>query len=227
MSDIFKEVDEDIRREQLKRYWDRYGIYVIGLAVLIIAGTAGYRGWEYWHQRQAQASGDSFVAAIQLSEDGKHEEAIAALQAIKSEGSGGYPALAGFRIASELAAAGDQAGAVAEYEAISAASGTPQLIRDLARLRAALIMVDSASVADLEERIGDLTSTGNPWRHIARETLGLAAWRTNDLSTARDYFTQINDDQESPQDMRQRSEVLLAVINASQATPEPAGNSEG
>jgi hypothetical protein len=226
MSDIFKEVDEDIRREQLKRIWDRYGIYVIGLAVLIVIGTAGYRGWEYWQERQAQATGDRFVAAIQLSEDGSHEEAIAALEAIKSDGGGGYPALAGFRIAAELAQAGDTAGAVSEYDTI-AASNAPQLIRQLARLRAAMILVDSASVAELEERIGDLASTGNPWRHSARELLGLAAYRTDDFDRARDYLTQISEDQESPQDMRQRAALVLAVIDARQAPSDAAASPEG
>lgn len=226
MSDIFKEVDEDIRRDQLHKLWDRYGAYVIGLAVLIVLGTAGYRGWEYWQHRQAQASGDRFVAAIQLSEDGKHEEAIAALEALKADGYGGYPALAGFRIAAEEAAAGNQTDAVAEYDTI-AASNSPQLIRDLARLRAALVLADSASLADLQDRIGDLASTGNPWRHSAREILGLAAYRTDDLGTARDYFTQIVEDQETPQDMRQRAQLLLAVIDARQAAPEPAAASEG
>ena len=45
MSDIFREVDEDIRRDQIKKLWDRFGPYVLGLALLIVLGTAGYRGW--------------------------------------------------------------------------------------------------------------------------------------------------------------------------------------
>src|SRR6476620_8362432 len=89
MSDIFREVDEDIRREQYKKLWDRFGIYVIGLAVLIVVLTAGYRGWVYWQDRQAQAAGDRFLAALQLATDGKHTEAEAALATIAADGTGG------------------------------------------------------------------------------------------------------------------------------------------
>ena len=64
MSDIFREVDEDIRNERFKRLWDRFGPYVIGVAVLIVVVTAGYRGWQYWQNSQAAATGDRFVAAI-------------------------------------------------------------------------------------------------------------------------------------------------------------------
>src|SRR5262245_48066349 len=107
MSDIFREVDEDLRREQVKRLWDRFGPYVIGLAVLIVLATAGYRGWEYWEKTRADASGDRFLAALQLAADGKHTDAITALQSIADSSSGNYPIMARFRIAGEKAINGD------------------------------------------------------------------------------------------------------------------------
>ena len=108
MTDIFREVDEDLRREQLKKLWDRYGSYVIGLAILIVVATAGYRFWQYWQDSQAQASGERFVAALKLGDQGKHQEAIAALTDLTRDGSGGYPVLAGFRVAAEKAAAAQE-----------------------------------------------------------------------------------------------------------------------
>jgi hypothetical protein len=219
MSDIFREVDEDLRREQMKRLWDRYGTYILGTAVLIVVVVAGYKLWEYWQERQAAATGDRFVAALKLADDGKHADALAAFAAIAKDGSGGYPILAGFRLAAEKAANGDEKGAVAEYDAISARSGTPALVRDMARLRAALLLVDTASVADLTTRIGDLAGTGNAWRHSAREILGLAAWRSEDLPTARKYYEEIAGDKESPQDLQSRAKLLLSVIDARIGAP--------
>jgi hypothetical protein len=212
MSDIFREVDEDIRREQARRLWDRFGPYVIGLAVLIVVGTAGWRGWEYWQQKQAEATGDRFLAALQLSDDGKHAEAMTALEAIVADGSGGYPVLARFRIATEKAQAGDATGAVAEFDAIASGNGSTE-IKTLARLRAALLLADTATFADLETRVGDLASVGNPWRHTAREVLGLAAWRTGDYPAARKYFTDLSIDQEAPSDLRQRAQLMLTLIS--------------
>jgi hypothetical protein len=220
MSDIFREVDEDIRREQVRKLWDRFAPYVIGLAVFIVAVTAGYRGWEYWQDRQAQASGDRFTAAMKLSTDGKHAEAITAFEAIAKDSSGSYPLLARFRIATEKAANNDVAGASADFDAIAADTSQPTEIRNVARLRSAMLAVDTATVADLQSRIGDLAGTGNTWRHAAREILGLASWRTGDYAAARKYFTEITNDQDSPQDMRQRSNLMLALI-ASHLPPEP------
>jgi hypothetical protein len=211
MSDIFREVDEDIRRDQLKKLWDRIAPYVIGAAVLIVAATAGYRGWEYWQARQAEGSGDRFIAAVQLSDAGQYNEAIAALEALVADGSGGYPMLARFRIATEKARSGDTAGAVAEFDVI-AGSNAPEEMRAMARLRAALLLLDTATPADLEVRLRDLAATGSPWRHTAREILGLSAWRHGDFAAAKTYFEEIAADQEAPQGLRQRVALMLTLV---------------
>ncbi|WP_421723249.1 tetratricopeptide repeat protein [Bauldia sp.] len=227
MSDIFREVDEDIRRERYKQLWDRFGGYLIALAVLIVVATAGYRGWVYWQTSQAESTGDRFVAAITLAEEGRHDEAIAALSGIAEDGSGGYPILAAFRAAGEKAAAGNTDGALADYDALASQSGLPPLIGDMARLRAALLLSDRASAAELSSRIGDLAQTGNPWRHNAREILGFAAFRENDLTTARQYFTEIADDQETGQGARARAEVMLSLIASRQGEPVETEPAEG
>jgi hypothetical protein len=227
MSDIFREVDEDIRRDQLKKIWDRFGIYVIGLAVVIVAVTAGIRGWQYFQERQARQAGDRFVAAMELIKDGKAEDAEAALAELVKDGSGGYPTLARFRLAVAKAEAGDTPGAVADLDAIAADSSAPQLIRDMARLRAGLLLVDTASVADLQARIGTLAQTGNPWRSSAREILGLAAWRSGDLVSAQKYFEEITKDQDRPQNVGARADLMLSLIRAKQEAPAAAEKPEG
>jgi hypothetical protein len=223
MTDIFKEVDEDLRHEQLKKLWDRFGPFVIGLAILIVVATAGYRGWIYWQEKQAQATGDRFVAALDLANKGQHEQAIAALKAIEANGSGQYPVLAGFRVASEMAAAGKSQDAIQEYDAIAAKSGNASAVKALARLRAAALLVDTSNLEDMQKRLDDLASTGNVWRHNARELLGLTAWRVGNYEAARKYFDEINSDQESPADLRQRAQVMLSLITARiGAPPAPA-----
>jgi hypothetical protein len=120
--------------------------------------------------------------------------------------------LARFRIAAEKADAGDKAGAVADFDAIAARTDIPVDVRNMARLRAALILVDTASQGDINRRVGDLATVGSPWRHNAREILALAAWRAGDYATAKTYFDQVNADQEAPQDMRDRATVMLSLI---------------
>lgn len=214
MSDIFREVDEDIRHDRYKKLWDRWGPFVIAAALLVILGTAGYRGWDWWQERQAAESGDRFVAAIDAVDAGDREEAIDILQELRSDGAGGYPTLATFRLATELAAEGDTSAAIDEYDRIAASGSVATEIRNMARMRAALLLVDTATVEEVEERIGDLAGTGNPWRHAARELLGLTAWRLERFEEARDYFTSILVDQETPRNLRERAQVMLSLIGS-------------
>ncbi|WP_018184214.1 tetratricopeptide repeat protein [Kaistia granuli] len=223
MTDIFHEVEDDLRREKAKRLWARFGPYVLLVAVLIVAGVGGWRGWEYWREQQAAAEGDRFVAALKLASDNKHDEAITALNEIAATGTGGYPVLAGFRAASELAATKKTDEAVKAFDAIAARADTPALLKAMARLRAALLVVDSSDLAAMKSRVGDLAEVGNPWRHSARELLGLTAWRNGDAEAARGYFQSIADDPETPQSMQSRTQLMLDLIRSKiGAAPAPA-----
>jgi hypothetical protein len=210
----------------MKKAWRRWAPYVYGLAALIVVAVSGYKLWEYVRLTQAQATGDRFIAALEQSAEGEHEQAIAALEAIAEDGSGGYPVLARLRIASNYAADGDTAAAIAQYDAIAADASAPAEIRNIAALRAGLLVVDQVDFSDLTRRIGDLAAVGNPWRHTAREILGLGAWRAGDYAAARDYFSEIANDQETPDDMRNRSQLMLTLIAADEPAPAPPA-SEG
>ena len=139
--------------------------------------TAGYVGWEYWTETKANKSGDDFSAALLLANDGKADEALAALDALEKDGYGAYPLLARMRAATVLFEKGDFAGAVADFDEVSSDTSIPEAIRDMARLRAALILVDKGSYEDVSSRAEQLTYDTNTLRHSAREALGLSAWK--------------------------------------------------
>ena len=103
MADIFHEVDEEVRREQLKKLWDRYNAYIIALAILIIAGIAAWRGYEYWVAKRAAAAGAAFEAAAALNDQAKYAEAEAAFAKVAADAPEGYRVLARMRAASALA----------------------------------------------------------------------------------------------------------------------------
>src|SRR5262245_51395070 len=138
VSDIFREVDEEVRREQFKKLWDRWGNYVIAAAVVVVLAIAGWRAWSYWEMKKAQEAGTAFEAALASAQAGKHEEAEAAFAKIAADSPSGYRTLARLREAAELAQR-DRAAAVKAYDALSADSRMGRTLQDLAALRAALL----------------------------------------------------------------------------------------
>ena len=213
MADIFHEVDEEVRREQLKKLWDRYSIYLIALAVLIVAGMAAWRGYEYWVAKKAAAAGAEFEAAIALNEEGKRAAAEAAFAKVASEAPAGYRVLARMRAAGALAQS-KPADAVKAYDEISADASLRTIWQDLAAVRAGLLVVDTAPLADMRRRLDPVAEPTRSFRHTARELLALSAWRNHDVAAARKYIDMIAGDAESPIGVRARADVLSALITA-------------
>lgn len=225
MTDIFSEVEDDLRKERVSKLWKRFGPYVLLAAVLIVLATAAWRGWIWWREREAAATGDRFVAALNLASDGKHDDALKALNDLASNGTGGYPVLAKLRAAAELASAGKSDEAVKAFDALAADNSTPPLLKSLARLRASLLLVDTSDLAAMKTRLGDLAATGGPWRNAAREILGLTAWRTGDVDAARGYFNDIASDPTASEATKSRAQLMLELIKSKAGEPAPAAKS--
>lgn len=211
MSDIFQEVDEEVRRERLQKLWEKYSIFIIAGAVLIVASIGGWRGYEYWQTKKAGEAGAAFEAAVDLSTAGKHAEAEAAFAKIAADAPAGYRALAKLRAAAELAQT-DSKKALEAYDALANDSSLDQTLRDLAAVRAGMLLVDSAPLAEMQRRLQALTEPARPFRHSARELIALSAWRNGDAATAKKYIDMIAADQETPPGTRTRAEILSALL---------------
>ena len=213
MTDIFNEVDEEVRREQLKKLWERYGHYLIALCVLIVVGVGAWRGYQWWEAKQAAQSGAAFDKAVELAEAGKKQESEAAFAKLATDGTAGYRLLARLRDAAALAAT-DRNAAVSAYDQIAADKGAGQVIQDLAAVRAGYLLVDSAPYSELRTRLEPLTAADRPYRHSAREILALSAWKTHDLTAAQQWTNMVMADPQTPQGTRSRVEVLGELIAA-------------
>lgn len=213
MADIFHEIDEDIRRERLKKLWGRFGPYLLALAVLIVAGIGGWRGYEYWQLQKAAEASTQFEAALALADAGNQAEAEAAFAKIaENAGTAAYRTMASLRQAAALAQS-DPKTAVTIFDAVAADGAAGRNFQDLAGVRAGFILVDTASFDDMTRRLEPLTGPQRTFRHSARELLALSAWRAGNQAEARRWSDLIVNDAESPAGMRQRMEALLALTS--------------
>jgi len=214
MSDdsFIREVNEELRQDQIKALGRRYGPLAIGAAVLVVLATAAWVVYDHWSTSRANQSGDLFQEALELSQEGKNEEALKTLEELENSGYGAYPMLARLRTATALADMGKPEEAIAKFDEVANDDAAPAAIRDMARLRAALLLVDHGSYADVAARVEALTAEGNPMRHIAREALALAAWKEGNRENALSLFEQIINDPESPPGARGRAEMMSELI---------------
>lgn len=216
---FFREVNEELRSDQLRYAWKRYGRIAIGVAVLIVVGTAAWRGYEYWDTHNSSQSGDRFIAALTLASEGKNDEALAALSAIEKDGTGSYPVLAKLRAAAVQQAKGDSAAAIAAYKQVGGDAAAPQAIRDLAKLRTAWLLIDTGSYEDVSAEAQVMTAQGHVLANSAREALGLSAYKAGNMPQAKQWFQQIANDAQAPRNVANRAQIMLDNIAASGKAP--------
>jgi hypothetical protein len=211
VSELFDEVDEDVRRDQLKKLWDQYSIYIVAAALLIIAAVGGWRGYQYLEAQKAAEAGAAFDKAVELSEANKHSEAEAAFNELAAKAPYGYRMMARLRAAGEVATR-DPKAAAKLYDDIAADRSISATAQDLAKIRAAELLVDSSSYPDMLQRLEPSTAPGATYRHSARELLALSAFRAGDNAAARKWLDLIANDGETPPSLRSRAEALQALL---------------
>jgi hypothetical protein len=206
VSELFNEVDEDLRRDQLKKLWDRYSLLIMAVAILIVVGVGGWRAYSYLEGKKSAEAG-----AADLSEQGKHAEAEAAFSKLAAEAPAGYRTLARLRAAA-AAAARDPVAAVKMYDEIAADRGVAITEQDLARIRAGALLMETTAYDALLPRLEQATTITGTYRHSARELLALSAWRANNPVATRQWLDMIANDGETPASLRTRAEALQALL---------------
>lgn len=220
MSDIFREVDEDLRRDQFVKFWKRYGGIVVGAAVLVVAATAGNVGWKHW--RTARMEERTAVLSQALSKlrpetEGAQPDTKAAAEALSQAAGklgGGHAVLARLYEAGLRARNGETDQAIALYEQVAGSADAEQSLRELATLLSVQQQVDTGDAKALRVRLEPLLKTGNAWRASASETAGLLAVRVGDKAEAARLFKEASEDAGAPQALRARATELAALYAA-------------
>ncbi|SMH59713.1 tetratricopeptide repeat protein [Azospirillum agricola] len=210
MSDIFREVDEDLRRDRAEHVFKKYGGAMIAAAVLLVAGTGGYTAWRNWQASKQQQDTAALVTAISQTAQGP-EKGVEALAAYAGSADPRMAAFAQFNAAALLLRQGKPADAATIYDGIAANSSVDPVYRDLATLLGAMQRVESGDAAQLTARLQPLTADSSPWRFTARELTALLAARGGDTAKARGLFQQLADDQQAPSGVRSRAADLASL----------------
>ena len=210
MTNLFREIDEEVRQERFLKLWRVLGPYVIAATAISVLAVGGYLAWREYQHRQAEADGARFVAALAEFDAGKPEAAVQSLRRLADEGGAAYRSLAGLRAAGLRLGAGDVAGAVELYQKIALDAGAEPIWRDLAQLMTAYAQFDTAPAASIIERLRPLTADGGTWRYSARELSALAKLKAGNPEAAVE-FKSLAEDPGAPPSIRNRAGQMAAA----------------
>jgi hypothetical protein len=212
MSDIFQEVDEEVRRDKAVEFWTKHQNSLLAVALVIVLATGGYRFWQYRQAQVAQAAGAAFQNALKLDVDGKPDEAKAALAKLQADAPKGYSALSRL-VEAGLLAKKDPKAAAEAFDALANDSSLDPLLQANAKLRAALARLDAGEVDAAKPALEALAASG-PYHETARLTLASLALAAKDYAGAGKRLEEIIGDFQAPQADRRTAETLFGLVAA-------------
>ena len=210
MSDIFREVEEDVRRERIEKLWKQYGDYVIAAVAIIAVCIAGYTLWQRYEHQQVLKASAAFAAAEQISNGGDNAQAAAAFAKIAREAPSGYAIVAKLSEADALLASGDTAHALALYKLI--AQKDDKGLGDLARIRAAWALADTAKRSELETLLAPVDGPNSAWRFVTGEIFAYCDYRDGRLKQSQSEYENLAAQTDAPSSLRARANAMATLI---------------
>ncbi|MEQ8666160.1 MAG: tetratricopeptide repeat protein [Rhodospirillales bacterium] len=208
---LLREIDEELRQDQLTAAAKTYGKYVIAAAVLLIAGIGGYKGWQTHERNNRMEATSSYLDATMLADEGD-AAALDLLARLGTTAAGDIDVLADMRRAQYLAETGDVDGAISVYRRIVSDNSAPEEYRGLASLYLATHLLDTGETVDARSLAASMTDAGNPLQFAALEVTALADLEAGDTEAAKGSLNTIVESPDAPQGIRSRASVLLRTL---------------
>ena len=207
MADIFDEIDQDLKRDQMQLLWARFGKIVMAAVTAIVLLVALRQGYTAWQTSQAEASAKTYQQAL------KSDDVVAALEAKRGQLTSGYAMLAQFQIAAEQAASDNFAAAESSYLALGSDVSLDPLYQQAAILLSVMVAPKDADASILAARLSDLEITAGPWQAMALETGAGLALRNGSKDAAMAKYKKLVEMADVPAGMRQRAERMIVMLS--------------
>ena len=212
MADVFKEVDEDLRRDKAAKVGKKYAPLIIGVVSAVLLTVAGVQGWRAYDLDQRGQLSDQFAAALDAVAKGDTATAQETLRDLSDPAAGGYKGLAAFEDARLRAKSGDVAGAIEIWDRLAATSSLGEGLQTAAVMLSVLNQIDTGDEQSLRQRLEPLTAEGQAYRAAALELSALLALRQGEQEVARTLYGTLADDRNAPAGARARATQMLAAL---------------
>jgi len=211
VSDIFQEVEEDVRRERYEHIWKEYGNYIMAAAGVLVLGVGAYQAWQNYDLSQRQKVSDQFRAAAQ-SMQSNVAKAETDLSTIVKDAPAGYATLAKFHLVAAYLAQGKRDPAIAQLRELMTSSDA--LISNTARLRLVWILADASPKAEIVSMLQPLTAADSPWRFAAAEVTAYIDLKDGARAQAIQEYQKLGHEAEAPASLKQRAAGIAEYLKA-------------
>lgn len=208
---FIQEIDEDVKNDNLKVLWDKYGILIILFVVLAVSATVSFEKFKAWKVAKNQAVTENYMTATQLKEN--PEETIAALQQINQSSQGIFSDFAKLQIANVLFNQNKDEEAKATLQSLIEDPQVNEEVKNIALIKLATYKVDDMSKAEFEAMLKPVLDANNSWTPLAQDLLAMSAIKDGDVETARTIYENILKIKDLPESFKTKIQDMLTSLN--------------
>lgn len=216
MSDLFEEVEEQLRSDRYRTFAFKILPWVLGLAAAALIAALGWWGWSHYQDQQIGKASEQYEAGIEALQQGRADQATKLFTEVAQSQTKAYKSLALMQLGGLQLSQNKTAAAVKFFDQAAEAAPDP-MIGDAARLKSAFALLDTAPEKDVEARLTPLLQDGRPYRVEAREALAFAKLTGGNLAGARGDFVIISGMLDAPEGARARAKAAIGLIDSGSA----------
>jgi len=204
------EVDEEVKNDNLREFFKKYGLFITLFVVLILSATVSFETIKNWRDNQFRTKTDAYLAANSAAGS---EEMLTALEKIAAGNNGIYSELARLQMTDILFEQGKNDDAFKMLEVLSSNDELNPRVKNLAAVKLAARKVDTADFEEIEALLNPVISADDSWSPVAREYMALSAIKSGNVEKARELYQQILQDGRVSEEFRARVQDMLTAIS--------------
>lgn len=210
---FIQEVDEDLKKDNLKKIWDKYGLYIIIAVVLILTSAVSFETFKVMHEKRNQTWSDKYALALNMQLQGRYDDSLKMLNDLVNHKHDVYSDLAKVQIANIYFEQGNTDKAIEELNNIINDANMNQKLKDVSVIKLASYKLDTAPKEELVKMLSPLVQTDNSWTNVAKEMLAMVEIREGNIEGAKKIYEEILASPNLPEILKFRVQDMLAVLN--------------
>lgn len=216
MSDLFEEVEEQLRSDRYRTFARKVLPWLLALVALALIAGLAWWGLTHFRAQAVHKASEQYAAGLDAVQQGQTDQAVKIFTEVSKSRAQGYKTLALLQLGGIRLEKKDTAGAVKLFDDAATAAPGP-VLADAARLKSAFALLDTAPAKDVEARLTPLLEEGRPYRVQAREALAFTKLTAGNLAGARGDFVIISGMLDAPEGARARAKAAIGLIDSGSA----------
>ena len=208
---FIREVDEDLKNESMKKLWDKYGLFITICVVVALSLAVSYESIKAWYIKRAENWSDTYAVALNLQNQGKYDESLAALNVIIDGKFGAFADLAKMQQVNVLSDQGKEEEAIIALSTIANDKDFNKQLRDLAIIKLASHKLDTATSEEIKTILEPIASD-NAWYETAQEMSAIVAVRDGNIEEAKNIYQSLLDNTSVSDELKNRVRDILSVL---------------